>query len=114
MGVLIGPLPIFGWVEKPSKRGLASCPICYRPRKFSTMPVLKPLPSDQRQLALLPRHFMSFGTTESACNQIIEALIKDSTKMVGLHGLGGVGKTTLAKFVGNQLRQKMIFDQGGG
>ncbi|KDO38859.1 hypothetical protein CISIN_1g038205mg, partial [Citrus sinensis] len=61
----------------------------------------------------IPRFFSSFETTESACNQIIEALKKDSTKMVGLHGLGGVGKTTLAKFVGNQLRQNNIFDKVG-
>ncbi|KAK9184536.1 hypothetical protein WN943_024886 [Citrus x changshan-huyou] len=33
--------------------------------------------------------------------------------MVGLHGLGGVGKTTLAKFVGNQLRQQKDFDKVG-
>ncbi|GAY60969.1 hypothetical protein CUMW_206180, partial [Citrus unshiu] len=61
----------------------------------------------------IPRHFMPFGTTESACYQIIEALKGDNTKMVGLHGLGGVGKTTLAKFVGNQLREEKIFDEVG-
>ncbi|GAY67735.1 hypothetical protein CUMW_258890, partial [Citrus unshiu] len=61
----------------------------------------------------IPRFFSSFETTESACNQITEALKKGSTKMVGLHGLGGVGKTTLAKFVGNQLRQQKIFDEVG-
>ncbi|KAL9414689.1 hypothetical protein AB3S75_043032 [Citrus x aurantiifolia] len=61
----------------------------------------------------IPRFFSSFKTTELACNQIIEALKKESTKMVGLHGLGGVGKTTLAKFVGNQLRQQKIFDEVG-
>ncbi|KAH9696679.1 Disease resistance protein [Citrus sinensis] len=33
--------------------------------------------------------------------------------MVGLHGLGGVGKTTLAKFVGNQLRQQEVFHKVG-
>ncbi|KAH9657173.1 Disease resistance protein [Citrus sinensis] len=33
--------------------------------------------------------------------------------MVGLHGLGGVGKTTLAKSLGNQLRQQKIFDKVG-
>ncbi|KAL9414679.1 hypothetical protein AB3S75_043024 [Citrus x aurantiifolia] len=59
----------------------------------------------------LPIFFSSFETTESACNQIIEALKKDNIKMVGLHGLGGVGKTTLAKVVGNRLRQENIFDE---
>ena len=79
--------------------------------KFSTVALPKPLPSDTEMP--IPRFFSSFETTESACNQITEALKKDSTKMVGLHGLGGVGKTTLAKSVGNQLRQQKIFDKVG-
>ncbi|KAK9177230.1 hypothetical protein WN944_029249 [Citrus x changshan-huyou] len=33
--------------------------------------------------------------------------------MVGLYGIGGVGKTTLANFVGNQLRQEKTFDEVG-
>ncbi|GAY68355.1 hypothetical protein CUMW_263470 [Citrus unshiu] len=41
------------------------------------------------------------------------ALKRDSTTMVGLYGIGGVGKTTLAKFVGNQLRQEKTFDEVG-
>ncbi|KAH9657281.1 putative disease resistance protein [Citrus sinensis] len=97
--------------RKASKRTSKLSDLLQDRSKFSTIARPKPLPSDKE--LPIPRHFMSFGTTESACNQIIEALIKDSTKMVGLHGLGGVGKTTLAKFVGNQLRQKMIFDQVG-
>ncbi|KAH9696693.1 Disease resistance protein [Citrus sinensis] len=79
--------------------------------KFSTVARPKPLPSSKELPA--PRHFTSFETTELACNQIIESLKRESTKMVGLHGLGGVGKTTLAKFVGNQLRQQKIFDDVG-
>ncbi|KAH9657198.1 Disease resistance protein UNI [Citrus sinensis] len=79
--------------------------------KFSTVAHPTPLSSNKELPA--PRHFMSFETTELACNQIIEALKKESTKMVGLHGLGGVGKTTLAKFAGNQLRQQKIFDDVG-
>ncbi|GAY63777.1 hypothetical protein CUMW_228360 [Citrus unshiu] len=79
--------------------------------KFSTVAHPKPLPSNKELPT--PRHFMSFETTELACNQIIEALKKESTKIVGLHGLGGVGKTTLAKFAGNQLRQQKIFDDVG-
>ncbi|KAL9414704.1 hypothetical protein AB3S75_043043 [Citrus x aurantiifolia] len=79
--------------------------------KFNTVALPKPLPSDKEMP--IPRFFSSFETTKSACNQITEALKKGSTKMVGLHGLGGVGKTTLAKFVGNQLRQEKIFDEVG-
>ncbi|KAL9414684.1 hypothetical protein AB3S75_043029 [Citrus x aurantiifolia] len=61
----------------------------------------------------IPRHFIPFGTTESACYQIIKALKGDNTKIVGLYGIGGVGKTTLANFVGNQLREENVFDEVG-
>ncbi|KAL9414744.1 hypothetical protein AB3S75_043083 [Citrus x aurantiifolia] len=80
--------------------------------QFNTVAFPKPLPLE-RELSLPSDFTSTFKTTESACNQITEALKKDSTKMVGLHGLGGVGKTTLAKSVGNQLRQKNIFDKVG-
>ncbi|KAL9414700.1 hypothetical protein AB3S75_043039 [Citrus x aurantiifolia] len=79
--------------------------------KFSIVARPKPLPLDKE--LPIPRHFMPFGTTKSACYQIIKALKGDNTKMVGLHGLGGVGKTTLAKFVGNQLREEKFFDEVG-
>ncbi|KAL9418286.1 hypothetical protein AB3S75_041152 [Citrus x aurantiifolia] len=61
----------------------------------------------------IPRHFMPFGTTESAGYQIIKVLKGDNTKIVGLYGIGGVGKTTLANFVGNQLREENVFDEVG-
>ncbi|KAL9418290.1 hypothetical protein AB3S75_041154 [Citrus x aurantiifolia] len=79
--------------------------------KFSTVARPKPLPSDKE--LPIPRHFMPFGTTESACYQIIKALKGDNTKIVGLYGIGGVGKTTLANFVGNQLREENVFDEVG-
>ncbi|KAH9657273.1 nb-arc domain-containing protein [Citrus sinensis] len=79
--------------------------------KFSTVARPKPLPSDKE--LPIPRHFIPFGTTESACYQIIKALKGDNTKIVGLYGIGGVGKTTLANFVGNQLREENVFDEVG-
>ncbi|XP_024035185.1 LOW QUALITY PROTEIN: probable disease resistance protein At4g27220 [Citrus clementina] len=80
--------------------------------QINTAALAKPPPLE-RELSL-PSYFSStYKTTESAYNLIIDALKKESTKKVGLHGLGGVGKTTLAKFVGSQLRQQKIFDKVG-
>ncbi|KAH9657187.1 Disease resistance protein [Citrus sinensis] len=111
---LNGWCPNWGWRywlgRKASKKSSKLSELQHR-CKFSSVAGPKPLPSDKE--LHMPRHFMSFGTTESTCNQIIEALKRDSTTMVGLYGVGGVGKTTLANFVGNQLRQEKIFDEVG-
>lgn len=40
---------------------------------------------------------------KSTFDQIIEALKDDNTKMVGLYGTGGVGKTSLVIAVGNKV-----------
>ncbi|KAH9696659.1 Disease resistance protein [Citrus sinensis] len=113
---LNGWCPNWGWRywlgRKASKKTSKLSDLLQDRSKFSTVARPKPL-TLERELSL-PSYFSStFETTESARIQITEALKKASTKMVGLHGLGGVGKTTLAKFVGNQLRQEKIFDEVG-
>ncbi|KAH9657200.1 Disease resistance protein [Citrus sinensis] len=113
---LNGWCPNWGWRywlgRKASKKTSKLSDLLQDRSKFSTVARPKPL-TLERELSL-PSYFSStFETTESARNQIIDALKKASIKMVGLHGLGGVGKTTLAKFVGNQLRQQKDFDKVG-
>ncbi|MBA0660498.1 hypothetical protein Goklo_012509 [Gossypium klotzschianum] len=55
-----------------------------------------------------------FGVLESSkasLNQSIEALKDENISMIGLWGMGGVGKTTLAREVGSQATKLNLFDK---
>ncbi|MFQ6657896.1 hypothetical protein Gotur_027377 [Gossypium turneri] len=53
--------------------------------------------------------FMDSESSKSAFNQIMEAIKVVNT--IGLHGMPGVGKTTLAKEVGKHAREQKLFDK---
>ncbi|KAG5255438.1 disease resistance protein [Salix suchowensis] len=55
-----------------------------------------------------------FTTSESskvAFEQIMKALKDDNVNMIGLYGMGGVGKTTLVKEVGRRAKETQQFDE---
>lgn len=54
--------------------------------------------------------FEAFESTESAMNQIMDALEVDGIHIIGVYGMGGVGKTTLMKEVGRRLKRKKVFE----
>ncbi|KAK6269682.1 hypothetical protein POUND7_006787 [Theobroma cacao] len=76
--------------------------VCNFPRVGcrATLPGLEFIPS---------KDFMSSESLNSAFKEIMEALNNGGVNMIGLYGMGGVGKTTLAKEVGNQTKQ--LFDK---
>ena len=55
------------------------------------------------------KEYECFESTESTLNKIMEALKDDKTKMIGVWGMGGVGKTTLVKQVAEQVKQEKLF-----
>ncbi|XVF77490.1 hypothetical protein PTKIN_Ptkin14bG0048500 [Pterospermum kingtungense] len=56
------------------------------------------------------KEFMPSESSTLTFNQIINALNTDGVNMIGLYGMPGVGKTTLAKEVQKHAREKKLFD----
>lgn len=55
-------------------------------------------------------NFEYFKSTRMAADQLLEALQDDSSYIIGLYGMGGSGKTTLAKEVGKKAKELTLFD----
>ncbi|XVF70617.1 hypothetical protein PTKIN_Ptkin11bG0177200 [Pterospermum kingtungense] len=56
-------------------------------------------------------HFLPSESSKAAFSGIIKALSGDGVNMVGLYGMPGVGKTTLAEQVGKHAREQKLFDK---
>ncbi|XP_054817650.1 disease resistance protein SUMM2-like [Prosopis cineraria] len=56
------------------------------------------------------RDFIDFESRKSKLKQLVEALKDGNHYMVGLQGMGGTGKTTLATQVGKQLEESKAFE----
>jgi len=57
------------------------------------------------------KEFTPSKSSEEAFEQIMEAIKDDKVNMIGLCGMGGVGKTTLVKRVGTIARELQLFDE---
>ncbi|KAL4272868.1 hypothetical protein GQ457_13G004740 [Hibiscus cannabinus] len=68
--------------------------------------------AELRVLELLPSEgIVIFKSSTAAFNKIMEGLEDDKIKMIGVWGMGGVGKTTLVKKVGDEVKgfDRVIF-----
>jgi len=60
---------------------------------------------------LQSKEFKPSKSSEEAFEHIMEALKDDKVNMIGLCGMGGVGKTTLVRKVGTIARESQLFDE---
>jgi len=57
------------------------------------------------------QNYISFESRKLKFEQLFNALTDDNNYMIGLQGMGGTGKTTLAKEMGKDLKTTKVFDQ---
>ncbi|XP_028092740.1 disease resistance protein At4g27190-like [Camellia sinensis] len=76
--------------------------------KFGNVSVPVPPPSTE---FILSNDLVTFQSTESTIDQIMEALQDDRCDIVGVYGMGGIGKTTLVKEVSKRAKDLNLFDQ---
>ncbi|PRQ43906.1 putative P-loop containing nucleoside triphosphate hydrolase, leucine-rich repeat domain, L [Rosa chinensis] len=57
------------------------------------------------------RGFEEFAATKQAIDKVMNALKDDEATTIGVYGMGGVGKTTMVKYVGAQAQKSRLFNQ---
>ncbi|KAA3453079.1 putative disease resistance protein [Gossypium australe] len=106
--------PNWSWRYQLSKKAMKKIQdISELLAKFGQLgPVGYPAPTAHPTIDFLcSKEFVSSKSSETAFYQIIEALKDENINMIGLWGMGGVGKTTLAREVGSQAQKLNLFDK---
>ncbi|TYJ38839.1 hypothetical protein E1A91_A04G021300v1 [Gossypium mustelinum] len=101
--------PKWGWRYSLSKKLAEKTPIISKlleTSNFAQVGYRRPLQGIE---FITSTDFMDSESSKSALNQIMEAI--KVVNMIGLHGMPGVGKTTLAKEVGKHAREQKLFDK---
>ncbi|XP_044478089.1 probable disease resistance protein At1g61190 [Mangifera indica] len=101
-------LRLFYRFSKQAKQKIAKITQLQEHGKFQTLSQPAPPPAG----IISPTVGFSgiFKSRESIKNEIMEALKDDKVSIVGICGLGGVGKTTLVKQVGILAKEQKLFD----
>ncbi|KAH7854726.1 hypothetical protein Vadar_017183 [Vaccinium darrowii] len=78
-------------------------------RHFDEISHARPLPLELQRRS--NENYENFASRTQIFKDIVEALKDASVNVIGIHGLGGVGKTTLVEEVGEKMQQDETFKQ---
>jgi len=78
-------------------------------KKYAPLDRIATLPSGT--LHILSEKWMNFESRQSAYEQLLEAVKDNDVAMIGLYGMGGCGKTTLAMEVKKVVEAEQLFDK---
>ncbi|XP_044467303.1 disease resistance protein At4g27190-like [Mangifera indica] len=68
-------------------------------------------PALQRTESMYVRGYEAFDSREQVFQEIMDTLKDGNVNMIGVHGMGGVGKTTLVKKVAWQVKEDKLFHE---
>ncbi|KAF6159106.1 hypothetical protein GIB67_032723 [Kingdonia uniflora] len=91
--------------EESKKKVVVVNELLDKGRSFSS--VSDPAPVPPR----VAEHFDAFASREATKKEVIQALMDDKTNLVGVYGMGGIGKTTLMKEIRKQVEETKLFDK---
>ncbi|OVA05790.1 Disease resistance protein [Macleaya cordata] len=63
------------------------------------------------ELGPITQDFVDFNSRESVKNEVMAALKDEETYLIGVHGMGGVGKTMLMNQMRKQVQEEKLFDK---
>ncbi|XP_052177687.1 uncharacterized protein LOC127791744 [Diospyros lotus] len=78
---------------------------------LQTPPVARDAPFQSEPLFDSSQYYTTFPSRASVFEEIMEALKDSGVDMIGVHGPGGAGKTTMVKEVAKEARKVGIFDK---
>ncbi|XP_010931107.1 disease resistance protein At4g27190 [Elaeis guineensis] len=76
-------------------------------RNFDSVSQLPPPPTIE---SMPVGDFMAFSSTRIAMDHVMNAIEDENKHLIGIYGMGGVGKTTLMEEIGRRLKKDKKFD----